>query len=330
MEIAGKSFLVTGGAGFIGSHIVDLLLREGASRIVILDNMTRGLTRNLEEAYAKTKDQAGRLTLIHGDIRLPYEVEQAVKGCDGVFHQAALRITQCATDNRAAVDCLVTGTFNVLEAAAAAGVKKVCSASSASVYGLADIFPTKEDHHPYNNRTLYGACKIAGEQMLRSFYEMKGLDYMTLRPFNVYGPRMDAFGKYTEVLIRWMERINAGQPPIVFGDGAQTMDFVYAPEVARAYVLAMKSDLSDRVYNVGSGKEISLLELLETLLEVMNRPHLKPEFRPERAVNPVQRRLADISAIGRDIGWRPEVSLKEGLGRLVEWHKGLERKGEQS
>ena len=150
-----------------------------------------------------------------------------------------------------------------------AGVRKVVAASSASVYGLADTFPTAEDHHPYNNRTWYGASKVMLEGLLRSYQTMHGLPYVALRYFNVYGPRMDIHGKYTEVLIRWMERIAAGQPPLIFGDGHQTMDFVYIDDVARANILALQSDVDDDVFNVASGTETRLRELAAALLKVM-------------------------------------------------------------
>jgi UDP-glucose 4-epimerase len=231
---------------------------------------------------------------------------------------ATLRITACAAEPREALGVMCDGSFNVLEAAQAAGVKKVVTASSASVYGLADVFPTPEEHHPYNNRTWYGASKVMLEGLLRSFNDMYGLPYVALRYFNVYGPRMDIHGKYTEVLIRWMERIAAGEPPLIFGDGNQTMDFVYIEDIARANVLAMQSDLGDHVFNVASGVETSLNDLANALLRVM-QSNLKPEYGPERKVNPVSRRLADTTKAEEQLGFRAEVGLEEGLTRLVEW-----------
>nr|HML30545.1 NAD-dependent epimerase/dehydratase family protein [Hyphomicrobium sp.] len=181
-----------------------------------------------------------------------------------------------------------------------------------------------EDHHPYNNRTWYGASKIMLEGLLRSFNDMYGLPYVALRYFNVYGPRMDIYGKYTEVLIRWMERIEAGQPPLIFGDGKQTMDFVYIDDVARSNILALQSDKSDNVYNVASGTETSLNDLAYALLRVMGS-NMQPEYGPERKVNPVSRRLADTTAAERDLGFKAEVDLDEGLRRLVNWWQ-LKRK----
>ena len=210
------------------------------------------------------------------------------------------------------------GTFNVLEAAVAAGVKKVVAASSASVYGLAEEFPTTEKHHPYDNRTLYGAAKVFNEGLLRSFNEMYGLPYVALRYFNVYGPRMDIYGAYTEVLIRWMDRIIAGKPPLIFGAGTQTMDFVFAEDIARANILAAESDANDVVLNVASGVETSLNELAEVLLRVMGAS-LQVEHGPERKVNAVSRRLADTRLAAETIEFVASISLEEGLRRLVDW-----------
>jgi len=308
-----KRALVTGGAGLIGSHITDGLVSEGFEEVVVVDNFTRGRRQNLESAMS-----SGNVTLVEGDIRDTRLLRELMEGIDIVFHEAAIRITQCAEDPRLAHDVLATGTFNILEAAVAAKVKRVVAASSASIYGQAEDFPTTEKHHGYANRTIYGAIKMYGEGMLRSFYEMYGLNYVALRYFNVYGPRMDAFGVYTEVMIRWMERLSKGQPCLILGDGSQTMDFVFVEDVARANTMAAMSDLTDDVLNVASGTETSLSELATTLGRVMG-VDLPPEYGPARKVNPVSRRLADTSKAKRLIGFRTEVSLEEGLRRLVEW-----------
>ena len=314
MEISGSKILVTGGCGLVGSTTIDLLLREHSpQRIVIYDNLARGTLANVKEAL---KDP--RVQLITGDIRDIDAIRKATRGMDAVIHMATLRITACAAEPREALEVMCVGSFNVLEAAQAAGVKKVMTASSASIYGLADVFPTREDHHPYNNRTWYGASKIMLEGLLRSFNDMYGLSYVAHRYFNVYGPRMDIHGKYTEVLIRWIERIAAGQPPLILGDGNQTMDFVYIDDVARANVLALQSDLGDEVFNIASGTETSLNELVAMLLKVMGSD-LKPAYGPERRVNPVPRRLADVSKAEKLLGFRTAVPLEEGLRRLVKW-----------
>jgi nucleoside-diphosphate-sugar epimerase len=313
--IAGQSALVTGGAGTIGSTLVDQLVDAGAAEVVVLDNMVRGRRENLADALTAA---GGRLTIVEGDINDRALVADLTAGKDLVFHLAALRITQCAEQPRLALESLVDGTFNVIEAAVASGVKKVIASSSASVYGLAEQFPTTERHHPYNNDTFYGAAKSFNEGMLRSFHAMNGLDYVALRYFNVYGPRMDTHGVYTEVLIRWMDRIARGEAPLIFGDGAQTMDFVHVHDIARANVLAARADVTDAVYNIATATETSFLDLANALLAAMDSDG-EPEFGPARAVNGVTRRLADISTAARDLGWRPEIGLDEGLRGLVKW-----------
>jgi UDP-glucose 4-epimerase len=311
--IAGERFLVTGGAGTIGSTIVDQLVAAGAGEIVILDNFVRGRPENLTSAR-----ESGVVTLVNGDVRDRDLVRSLMPGIDVVFHQAAIRITQCATEPRLALEVLVDGTYEVVEAAADAGVRKVVAASSASVYGLAEEFPTSERQHPYANDTLYGAAKTFNEGLLRSFHAMRGLDYVALRYFNVYGPRMDIYGLYTEVLIRWMERIESGKPPLILGDGLQTMDFVYTQDIARANILAAASGVTDDVFNIGSNTETSLVELAEALQRVMGS-RLPLEFGPPRGINGVTRRLADISRAAERLGWKPEIALDEGLRRLVAW-----------
>jgi UDP-glucose 4-epimerase len=262
------------------------------------------------------------VTLIEGDIRDRALVQDTTRGKDIVFHEAAIRITQCAEDPRLALEVLVDGTFNVFEAAVDARVDKLITASSASVYGTAELFPTPERHHHFNNDTFYGAAKSFNEGMLRSFRAMNGLDYLILRYFNVYGPRMDVHGAYTEVLVRWMERIADGLPPLIFGNGQQTMDFVFTSDIARANLLAAGSSIREGVYNIARGQETSLLELAECLLRVMGSD-LTVEHGPERPVNGVVRRLADTSAARRDLGFEAEVSLENGLRELVEWWRPL-------
>lgn len=311
--IKGSKVLVTGGAGLIGSHIVDRLVRRGAREIVVYDNFVRGRRENLAWAMAN-----GSVTVGEGDIRDRESLKAAMSGADLVFHLAAIRITQCSEEPRLALEVLADGTFNVLEAAKDLGVQKVVASSSASVYGLADAFPTPETQHPYHNRTLYGAAKSFNEGLLRCFNEMYGLPYVALRYFNVYGPRMDAYGAYTEVMIRWMERIEAGLPPLILGNGLQTMDFVYAEDVADANILAAEAKVSDEVFNVASGVETSLKGLAETLLKVMGST-VAVEYGPERKVNAVSRRLADTSKARRLLGFEAGVDLEAGLRQLVEW-----------
>jgi nucleoside-diphosphate-sugar epimerase len=321
--IEGQRCLVTGGAGTIGSAIADQLVAAGAAEVVVLDNLVRGRAGNLAGALA-----SGRVRLVAGDIRDRALVSRLMAGMDLVFHQAALRITHCAAEPRLAVDVMVSGTFEVVQAAADAGVAKVVAASSASVYGQAGQFPTGEQHHPYADDTLYGAAKLFSEGLLRSFAAMRGLDWVALRYFNVYGPRMDIHGRYTEVLIRWMERIEAGQPPLILGDGSQTMDFVFTEDVARANLLAAAADVTGEVLNIGSGTETSLCELARLLSAVMGAAR-EPEFGPARAVNGVTRRLADVSLAARLLGWKAETSLPDGLRRLADWWRAQRAAGDQ-
>lgn len=326
MKIDGANILVTGGCGLIGSTTIEQLLQHHQpARIVILDNLARGSLANVTQALNDP-----RVTLVRGDIRDRDAVARTVEGMDAVIHMAALRITACAADTREAMEVMCDGTFNVVDAARNAGVKKVVAASSASIYGMAETFPTREDHHPYGNRTWYGASKVMLEGLLRSYNDMYGLPYVAMRYFNVYGPRMDIHGKYTEVLIRWMERIAAGQPPLIFGDGLQTMDFVYIDDIARANVLALASDVSDEVFNVASGTETSLRQLADALANVMGAEGLSPEYGPERSVNPVPRRLASTEKAERLLGFRAEVGLEDGLRRLVHWWQASRQMGLQA
>ena len=314
MNIDHSTIVVTGGAGLIGSATVDLLLGTcDPRRVIVFDDFSRGSTLNLEAALRDP-----RVVVVEGDVRDRAAVQSAVAGADAVIHLASLRITACAADPREAFDVMCAGSFNVVEAAQREGVSKVIAASTASVYGMADRFPTAETHHPYNNRTWYGASKLMLEGLLRSFNDKYGLEYVALRYFNVYGPRMDIHGRYTEVLVRWMEQLDLGRPVTIFGDGSQTMDFLYVDDAARANVLALASDVSDEVVNVASGVETSLATLAGILASVMDAP-LTPEYHPERSVNPVPRRLASTGKAERLLGFRASVPPEEGLRRLVSW-----------
>ena len=323
-RLAGATVLVTGGAGLVGSHILDRLVDEGAGEIRVLDNLSRGCRANLAAALSRRS-----INFIHGDIRDRACVQEAVTGCDYVFHQAALRITDCDEKPRECVDTLVTGTLNVFEAAAGAGTKKVVYASSASIYGAADQFPTDERQHPFNNRTIYGAAKLMNEGIARSFHEMYGLASVGLRYFNVYGPRMDATGTNTEVCIRWLDCVAEGRRPQIHGDGSATMDFIYVEDVARANIRSLLSDRCDDVYNIASGRETSLLQLWQAIQRATGADGLEPEFLPLRRVNPVPRRLADTRRARAELGFASEVPLEEGLRRLVSWWREFVRKREE-
>jgi UDP-glucose 4-epimerase len=315
-HVEGAKCLVTGGAGFVGSAIVDKLLERGAAEVRVLDNFVRGNMSNLAQALEK-----GGVRVNEGDVSDRAVVDKLVKGADYVFHQAALRITRCAEAPREAVAVLIDGTLNVLESAVRHGVKKVVAASSASVYGEPSYLPIDEAH-PFNNRTLYGAGKIAGEQMLRAFYTTSGLPYVAFRYFNVYGPRMDITGVYTEVLVRWLDAIESGKPPLIFGDGSQSMDFVFVEDVARANLLAAQSDVTDEVFNVGTGVQTSLNELCDLLLRLSDSK-LRPEYREARAVANVQTRRAAVEKAKRELGFEARVSLEQGLRELIRWRHSV-------
>jgi UDP-glucose 4-epimerase len=313
--IKGSQFLVTGGAGFVGSHVTDQLLARGAKKVIAIDNLVRGSKANVAEAQ-----KTGRFELVEGDIRDRELVDKLTEGCDYVFHQAALRITACAANPREGHEVMMDGTFNVLESAVKHKVKKIVAASSASVYGEPDTLPIEETA-AYNNRTLYGAAKIALEHYLRSFNDMYGIPYVALRYFNLYGPRMDMTGVYTEVMVRWMDRIDAGQPPVIFGKGDQSMDFIYISDCARANLLALESDASDDCFNVATGKETSLLELCHMMLELMGKPDLKLEYAEERKVNAVRRRRAGVQKAKAALGFESQVDIKAGLAELIAWRR---------
>jgi UDP-glucose 4-epimerase len=315
-RIRGACALVTGGAGFIGSTIVDQLLAAGAAEVRVLDNFVRGSWDNLADALVR-----GGVRVIEGDIRDSATVDRATAGVDYVFHQAALRITRCAEQPREAIEVLIDGTLNVLEAAVRRKVKKVIAASSASVYGDPTYLPMDEKH-PLNNRTLYGAGKIANEQMMRAYYETFKLPYVAFRYFNVYGPRMDLEGVYTEVLIRWLDAVEAGRPPRIFGDGSQSMDFVFVEDTARANLMALESDITDEVFNVGTGVQTSLKQLCDLLLRVTGSD-LQPEYQEARKVANVTARRAAAEKAEKMLGFRAQVHLEKGLRELIRWRASV-------
>lgn len=313
-NITGSTILVTGGAGFIGSYVVEELLLHNPKKIKIIDNLIRGSYHNMQAFIGNPI-----VSFIEGDIRDIELLEECISGCDYVFHMAALRINACAANQKEGFEVMINATFNVAEFCKKYQIKKVIYSSSASVYGLAQNFPTPETDNPYNNQTFYGGAKLWGEQLFRSYKFMHGLDYVALRYFNVFGERMDTDGKYTEVLIKWLDCIRDNKNPLIFGDGTDSMDFVHVQDVARSNVLALLADVSDESFNIGSQIETSLSDLLYSLLKV-NNSDLKPIFRESNSINPVNRRLADISKAKDVIGYHPNISLEEGLMRLSKWY----------
>ncbi len=311
MLLRDRRVLVIGGAGFIGSHIVEQLLQEPVGEVVVLDNFVRGSRGNLQAV-----EQDARLQVVEGTITEPRVLGELMQGTDYVFHLAALWLFECVHEPRQAVDVNIVGTYNVAEAAARAGVKKVVYSSSASVYGDAVLTPMTEDH-PFNNRTMYGATKIAGEQFFRAYHEQHELDYVALRYMNVYGPRMDYRGAYVSVIMKVLDRIDRGLAPIIYGDGAQAYDFVHVSDVARANLLALKSSATDDCFNVGTGAKTDINDLVDRLIRLTGS-ELTPEYRPQQEMF-VTQRIGSTEKAEQLLGFRAAVSLDDGLQSVVEW-----------
>jgi UDP-glucose 4-epimerase len=312
-EIEGSTIAVIGGAGFIGSHIVDQLLQEPVERVIVVDNFVRGTRSNVSAAARDPRVEVREGSILD----LPF-LEQVMEECDFAFHLAALWLHECVHHPRDAVGVNALGTFNVIESAQQANVGKVVYSSSASVYGDALAIPMTEEH-PFNNRTLYGATKIAGEQFFRAFNEQYGLDYVGLRYMNVYGPRMDYKGTYVSVIMKVLDKIEAGEAPAIFGDGSQAYDFVHVDDVARANVLALKSDASDVFLNVGMGVQTTINELVERLL-ALTGSDLRPEYLPQEQMF-VTNRIGSTELAEELIGFRGAIDLEEGLASVIEWRQ---------
>lgn len=316
MNINGKKLVLIGGAGLIGSHTVDQLIKEDIKEILIYDNFARGRIENLSSAL---KDPRIKIYDVGGDITQTDILESALKGADGVFHLAALWLLQCHEYPRSAFDVNVRGTFNVMEACVKLGVQRLVYSSSASVYGDAVTEPMDEDH-PFNNRNFYGATKICGESMLRAFHYRYGLNFVGLRYMNVYGSRQDYHGAYIAVIMKMLDAIDRGESPTIMGDGSEAFDFVAVEDCGRANVCAMKADTSDRFYNVGTGKRTSLKELAEMLVELTGCQ--KPiNYAPRSQATLVRNRVGCPKRASKDIGFDAQLDLIEGLKRLIEWRK---------
>ena len=314
-KITNATIFVTGGAGFIGSYVIEeLLLNYQPKKIIILDNLIRGSFENMKRFINDP-----RVEFIKGDIRNNELLEKCIAGTDYVFHMAALRINACAASPQDGFEVMLQATFNIANLCVKHKVKKIIYSSTASVYGLAQHFPTPETDNPYNNQTFYGGAKIWGEQLFRSYKFMHNMDYVALRYFNVYGSRMDTDGKYTEVMIKWLDCIRDNRQPAIYGDGTDSMDFVHVKDIAHANVLALISDVTDEAFNVGDQIETSLSDLLNVLLKV-NKSQLKPIFKEANSINPVSRRLADISKASKLLGYKPAITLEKGLKELTDWY----------
>jgi UDP-glucose 4-epimerase len=312
-QLGDSRILVIGGAGFLGSHIVDQLISTPAREIVVLDNFVRGTHANLDRAV---KDP--RVNVVDGSVTDRGLLAELMSDADYVFHLAALWLYECVHEPRSALEVNVVGTYNVIEAAAAARVKKIVYSSSASVYGDAAFTPMTEEH-PFNNRTMYGATKIAGEQFFRAFYEQHRLDYVGLRYMNIYGPRMDDKGTYVSVIMKVLDRIDQGLPPIIFGDGSQAYDFVHVDDVARANILALQADATDEFFNIGIGVRTTIKELVDLLLEITGS-QLVPEYRPQEQMF-VTHRVGSTNKAEELLGFRATVPLEDGLRSVVAWRQ---------
>jgi UDP-glucose 4-epimerase len=316
LDIRGKKLVVIGGAGLIGSHTVDGLLAEDVGEIVIYDNFVRGTRANLADAL---KDPRVSIFEAGGDVMQTDILHAALKGADGVFHLAALWLLQCHEFPRAAFDVNIRGTFNVMEACVDAGVKRLVYSSSASVYGDAVQEPMQEDH-PFNNKNFYGATKICGEAMLRAFHHRYGLEYVGLRYMNVYGPRQDYQGAYIAVIMKMLDAIDRGEGPTILGDGSEAFDFVAVEDCAKANVCAMKSDVTNSFYNVGTGRRTSLKELAATLLSLTGSNH-DIRYAPRSQATLVRNRIGSPLKAKAEIAFAADIPLDEGLQRLIVWRK---------
>jgi UDP-glucose 4-epimerase len=315
MEIKGAKILVIGGAGLIGSHVVEELLKEDIAEVIVYDNFCRGSHENLEGAL---KDPRCRIFEVGGDILQTDILDAAMKNVDGVIHLAALWLLQCHEYPKAAFDVNIRGTFNVLEACVANKIKRIVYSSSASVYGDAVTGMMTEDH-PYNNWTFYGATKIAGEHMFKSYHRRYGLNGVGLRYMNVYGPRQDYKGTYIAVMMKILDNLDNGMPPVVYGDGSQAYDFIYVSDVGRANVCALKSDVPFGFYNVGRGIKTSIKELTEIIIK-LSGSSLPIKYEPA-GMTFVTNRVGDPTSAARDLGFTWSVDLNDGLSRLIEWRK---------
>jgi len=316
MELNDKRILVIGGAGLIGSHVVDELLRTDVGEVIVYDNMVRGSTENLADAL---RDKRAKVFPIGGDILQTDILEKAMEGVDGVFHLAALWLLQCHEYPRSAFDVNVRGTFNVMEACVKKGVKRLVYSSSASVYGDAVHEPMDEDH-PFNNKNFYGATKICGEAMLRSFHHRYGLNFVGMRYMNVYGPRQDYHGAYIAVIMKMLDAIDRGEGPTILGDGSEAFDFVAVEDCGKANVCAMRADTQDRFYNVGTGKRTSLRELAELLLKLTGCGK-GIQYAPRSQATLVRNRIGCPKRAAQEIGFVAQMDLEAGLRQLIEWRR---------
>lgn len=317
MELKDKRIVVIGGAGLVGSHIVDQLVQEPLREVVVFDNFVRGTRENLSQAMKSPK-----LKVVEGSMTDQKALRAVLEGADGVFLLASLWLGECVHEPRSAWETNVMGTWNVVEACQELGIKRVVYSSSASVYGNALVTPMTEEH-PFNNRTTYGATKIACEQMFRAIYDQHKLPYVGMRYMNIYGPRMDYHGTYVSVIMKVLDKIFAGERPQIHGDGKQTYDFIYVEDVARANVLAMKADCADVNFNIGCGEGTDLNTLVGHLIRLTGSD-LLPEHQPQ-AQSFVTHRIGSTELAKELLGFQATTPLEEGLRRVIEWRKSAQK-----
>jgi UDP-glucose 4-epimerase len=319
MEIKGKRFLVIGGAGFIGSHVVSELLKYDVKEVVIYDNFARGKISNISK---QIEDPRCSVFKDGGDVRDVDILDKAMQGIDGVFHLAAMWLLHCKDYPRTAFEVNIAGTFNVLEACVKNRVQRLVYSSSASVYGDAVEIPMAEEH-PFKNRNFYGATKIAGEAMCRAFYDRYDLAYVGLRYMNVYGPYQDQNAAYTGVIPIMLNKIESNETPEINGDGSQAYDFITAEDAARCNILAMEATVNDQFYNVGTGVQTSIKDLCDKILE-LKQSDLSVKYKPYSSDDMrqmVQKRIGSTKKASQDLLFDYKFELEVGLKSLIEWRK---------
>ncbi len=318
-KLKNKKILIIGGCGFIGSHVVEELVKEDVKKILIFDNFSRGKKNNIENLLA---DKRVKIYPNGGDIRDVDVLNDAMKGMDYVIHLAALWLLHCKDYPRAAFKVNIEGTFNVLESCIKNKIKRLIYSSSASVYGDAIKVPMTEDH-PFNNKNFYGATKISSEAMCRAFHDRYGLNYVGLRYMNVYGPRQDQKAAYNGVIPTLLDKIDNNQPLIIDGDGSQSYDFIDVEDAARCNVLALKSQHVDKFYNVGTGKKTSIKNLCKLIVN-LKKKKTKISFKPYKlddARRQIKNRVSSTKLSSKDLKFKYKYSLKNGLKKLILWRK---------
>jgi UDP-glucose 4-epimerase len=312
LKIQGKKFVVIGGAGLIGSHLVEQLLNAKASKVIVFDNFYRGKINNLKSCLG---NKSLKILKNRNNILDPKSLDSAIKGTDGVFHLAALWLLECYNKPEKAFEVNIKGTFNVIQSCLRNKVKKLVFSSSASVYGDAITKYIKEDH-PFYNKNFYGATKICGEAILTAMHYRYGLNFVGLWYMNVYGPRQDNKGAYIAVIMKMINAIKEGKSPVIAGTGKESFDFINVKDCARANIQAMKSKINNQFYNVGTGKKTSLKSLAINIMRVM-KSKKKIKYKKNKKLGLVKNRVANVIKIHKDLKFKYSIKLNEGLKDLI-------------